>query len=372
MSQQVQVDYQAIAIKCNSVCEVAERRLKELDEIMEQLKSTSTSLMTAEAQSLAASISNEREMLSRQISAVRAKANAEASMGRQRMSNHDPRFARRDDAMNAANELQARADALAEGRIMEFRSLLVAILDENLQTMSRKRKERASGIVSLDAATQAVLDGIPDEVLRQFTYLAYLQDNMLAGEALKAAGKKLMDEMTTKTYEERLEEENRRIQAELEAARVDKAVAAKVMAAGRGAASAKEELAARRQSATQEIVGEKVRQKSMRMIMKAIEARGFIVDKKNVRINRETNEVNMVALKASGEKAQFTVYLDGKFIYDFHGYEGQACQKDIQPFLDDLEEVYGLHVTKQTEIWSNPDKISNMHYQTVKTNRQGE
>ena len=124
-----------------------------------------------------------------------------------------------------------------------------------------------------------------------------------------------------------------------------------------------------RESATTEIVGEKVRQKSLKIIMDAIKQRGFIVDKKNIKINRESNEVVMVALKASGEKAEFRVFLDGRFIYDFRGYEGQACQKDIEPFMKDLEEVYGIHVTKSQEIWSNPDKISTMKYQTFNTNK---
>jgi hypothetical protein len=88
-----------------------------------------------------------------------------------------------------------------------------------------------------------------------------------------------------------------------------------------------------------------------------------------VTINRESNEVVMVPLKASGEKAEFRVFLDGRFIYDFRGYEGQACQKDIEPFMKDLEEVYGVHVTKSQEIWSNPDKISTMKYQTFNTNK---
>lgn len=37
--------------------------------------------------------------------------------------------------------------------------------------------------------------------------------------------------------------------------------------------------------------------------------------------------------------------------------------------MKDLEEVYGVHVTKQTEIWSNPDKISTMKYQAINTNK---
>ena len=88
-----------------------------------------------------------------------------------------------------------------------------------------------------------------------------------------------------------------------------------------------------------------------------------------LKINRETNEVTMVALKASGERATFKIFLDGKFIYDFRGYEGQACQKDIEPFMTALEEVYGIHVTERQEIWSNPDKISTMKYQAMNTNK---
>ena len=77
-----------------------------------------------------------------------------------------------------------------------------------------------------------------------------------------------------------------------------------------------------------------------------------------------------LAMKASGERADFKIYMDGKFIYDFHhGYKGQACQKDIEPFMKDLEDVYGIHVTKSQEIWSNPDKISTMKYQAMNTNK---
>ena len=38
------------------------------------------------------------------------------------------------------------------------------------------------------------------------------------------------------------------------------------------------------------------------------------MDKKNIKIKRDTNEVILVGLKASGEKAEFRVFLDGKFI----------------------------------------------------------
>lgn len=188
--------------------------------------------------------------------------------------------------------------------------------------------------------------------------MAFVRDSSLSGNALLEAGKALMSE----SVEARYEKEAELIRVELAAAKVPTETIEKIVEEGKPIANIRE-------AATTEIVGEKVRQKSLKIIMQAIKARGFVVDKNNIKIKRDTNEVIMVAQKASGEKAEFRVFLDGKFIYDFRGYEGQACQKDIGPFMKDLEEVYGVHVTKQTEIWSNPDKISTMKYQSINTNK---
>ena len=267
------------------------------------------------------------------------------------------------DSINAANELRRQIDTLASQKMVEYEGLLSTLLLASLQSNYQKLLNQGNGVVMVDDALKQFLDGIEDEALRQFTYIAYLQNTSLRGEALLDAGRALVG----KTYEARLEEERSRIREELKAARVEASTIEEVTKASGG--TAKEQIAAMQEAATTEIVGEKVRQKSLKIIMQAIKARGFVVDKNNIKIKRDTNEVIMVAQKASGEKAEFRVFLDGKFIYDFRGYEGQACQKDIGPFMKDLEEVYGVHVTKQTEIWSNPDKISTMKYQAINTNK---
>lgn len=262
-----------------------------------------------------------------------------------------------DNVEKLAADLQNRVNDMATKRIVETRALLESLLAENIEENERMLKNKANGIITISTDVQKLLDSISDEITRQFTYLAYLHNDTLSGDALLKAGIALKNE----SYESRMNKERERIRRELEAARIEKTTIEKVI-------SDKKTLTEIRAAATEEIVGERVRQKSLKIIMSAIKQRGFIVDKKNIKINRESNEVIMVALKASGEKAEFRVFLDGKFIYDFRGYEGQSCQKDIQPFLDDLEEVYGIHVTKTQEIWSNPDKISTMKYQAVKTN----
>ena len=367
MSQQVQIDYQQIATQCQSVCEVAEARLKELDDLLGELQGTSSSILDESAFELKTAIEKEKKKLIEQISDVRKKAQKDAELGTVRTNNHDARYAHREDTIRAAEALQRSADILASEKLIEFQSLLTALLGERINESYRKMRERNNGVISIDEATQKVLDSIDDATLRQFTYLAYLEDNTLVGEGLISAGKALMEKVVNSTYESRYTEEEAKIRAELEAAKVDRGTVEKLVGEAKG--SAREKLTAIREAATQEIVGEKVRQKSLKIIMDAIRQRGFIVDKKNIKIKRDTNEVILVALKASGEKAEFRIFLDGRFVYDFHGYEGQACQKDIEPFLHDLEEVYGIHLTKRTEIWSNPDKISTMKYQAINTNK---
>ena len=118
------------------------------------------------------------------------------------------------------------------------------------------------------------------------------------------------------------------------------------------------------------IVDERVRKETLKVIIKAIKERGFIVDtKKNLKIDRERNIVKLVALKASGQTAEFEIQLNGKFMYHFDGYEGLACNKDITPFIEDLKNIYDINILHEEVQWSNPDKIQTQKYQYVNTNK---
>lgn len=346
MSHQVVINYEQIGIQCESICEVAEKRLQELEDLIAEAEKSSSKLLNDESRRFVEDIQKERDNLLKRIELVKQQAKD-----------------RKLSSTGSAQELQRQVDALASGKIIQYRELLKRLLELHLSDNQRRDLDQSSGVITIPDEVKRLLDDIQDEVQRHFTYLAFLNDSNLKGNDLIVAGQRLMGG----TIESRIEEEKARIRAELEAAKLDKATVDKVMSEAKG--TAEEQIQALQSAATNEIVGEKVRKKSLKIIMQAIEARGFIVDKKNIKIQRETNEVVLVALKASGEKAEFRVFLDGKFIYDFRGYQGQACQNDIEPFMKDLEEVYGVHVTSTQEIWSNPDKTSTMKYQTFNTNK---
>jgi hypothetical protein len=358
LSHAVQINYEQIAVQCHSICEVAENQVAELDRMLTDLEGSSSRLLNDQTEALRKQIEKEKNELLKQIKAVLERADEDAKKGIVTGDSDRLNVGQTRAVITTAEQLRTRVNELATGRLAEMRALLDSLLSESIVLNQARMIDRANGVVRLDEATKKFLDTIEDEVLRQFVYIAFVRDSSLSGTALLEAGKALMNE----SVEARYEKEAELIRAELAAAKVPTETVEKIVGTGKP-------LTEIREAATTEIVGEKVRQKSMKLIMKAIAERGFIVDKKNIKINRETNEVTMVALKASGERATFKIFLDGKFIYDFRGYEGQACQKDIEPFMTALEEVYGIHVTERQEIWSNPDKISTMKYQAMNTNK---
>ena len=358
LSHAVQINYEQIAVQCHSICEVAENQVAELDRMLTDLEGSSSRLLNDQTEALRKQIEKEKNKLLKQIKAVLERADEDAKKGIVTGDSDRLNVGQTRAVITTAEQLRTRVNELATGRLAEMRALLDSLLSESLAANQARMIDRANGVVRLDEATKTFLDTIDDEILRQFVCIAFVRDSSLSGAPLLEAGKALMNE----TVESRYEKEAELIRAELAAAKVPNETVEKIVETGKP-------LTEIREAATTEIVGEKVRQKSMKLIMKAIAERGFIVDKKNIKINRETNEVTMVALKASGERATFKIFLDGKFIYDFRGYEGQACQKDIEPFMTALEEVYGIHVTERQEIWSNPDKISTMKYQAMNTNK---
>jgi hypothetical protein len=231
---------------------------------------------------------------------------------------------------------------------------------------------RASGTVAYNAEFSAALAKIENEALKGFIYIEWL-DNRNIGksfEELKALAEYKMKDGAENYFKTERKRLVTQIESEMRAAKLDEETIAAAMKTE--AADAKAQIAEIRRKATGELIGEAVRKKTLKVILECIEGKGFIVDRKNIKLQKEKNEVVMIAQKASGERAEFRIMLDGKFIYHFDGYEGQACQNDIKPFMQDLEKIYGIKVMDRVEIWSNPDKISTQKYQQIKIKKTGE
>jgi hypothetical protein len=111
------------------------------------------------------------------------------------------------------------------------------------------------------------------------------------------------------------------------------------------------------------IVDKEVRNSVLTSIIKIIKEQGFIVKRENVEECGDHAKIS--AVKPNGEQVNFAVYLDGKFIYKFHEYEGLSCEKDINDFEDKFESIYGIKLEDKKTFWSNPDRIGKQGNQSM-------
>lgn len=368
MSHAVRIDYQGISIQCQSVCEMASSQLCKLDQMLDAIESGSTKLLNSQTDALRKEITKTKRELQNKIDTVLSKARKKARLGSVVVdSDYMGSHANAYEVIKEADELEDMVARLTDTKLVEMEALLNRLMNDKLASNYEKLKDLASGRVRINFEVQEKINSIEDEVIRQYVYLAWVENPNSTYDSLRSIANKMKVLADNQQYASIEDKKIEEIKTELRNEKIDEKIIEKIVSHDEG--TAKERIQKAREQANEEIVNEKVRRESVKVIVQAIRKRGFLVDGKSIRIDRNNNQVNIVAQKPSGAKAEFKVFLDGRFEYRFDGYEGQACQNDIKPFMDELEEVYGINVLKQTEIWSNPDKNSTMKYQINQYNK---
>lgn len=250
MSHAVQIDYAKIGLQCQSICDIAEKRLTELEEMLEEIDRTTSRLKNDQTALFHHQLEQEKEAVRTRLHVVQNKAQELIDRGVQTMDSDYLRREQQEDVVGAAEELQRYIDSLSSGKMQELRALYDSILLERIRKHQQNMEDRTDGIVRIDEDTAWLLNSIADEVLRQFTYLAYLKQPELSGEELLKAGKALRD--TTVADRERAEKE--RIRRELEASRISHERIEEIMTSDKSLFEIQSE-------ATSELVEEQVRKK---------------------------------------------------------------------------------------------------------------
>jgi hypothetical protein len=353
MSHAATINYEALSISAKATCEQALKQLCKIDELLARIKDKASMLITDRVRSYETFLKKEQAKITSELNQIIEKANAKT----------------RDASIsNNANNLSRIVDNLTSYRLSVMEDLIDEELINAANKHQQKLKDQEQGIISISQEVLKKLETIDDFMLRESIYQVAIQtDNAdKSWKELQVLGKQRLDAQLETSLDKHKNQIIKDIKQELREAKVDEQVIESISASKIQSVS---DVESARNKATSEIIGETVRKETLKVIMKTVETRGFIVDKKNIKIDREKNEVRFIAQKVSGERAEFRIYLDGKFIYKFDGYEGQACQKDIEPFMKDLADIYDIKVVKQVDNWSNPDKNQSMKYQTVNKNK---
>ena len=363
MSHQARIDFEGQAIKCCSICKTAGHTLSEIDTILKKIEDNSSLLLNEDSENLRKQLLKEKDNLNKEINNLNQLAEEQKKKGVVYGEVDTSR-----EIVNKANLLLSKCNSFSSQRIYEYETLLKRILATSVSDRNKLLQTQISGTVAFSKELYEQFNKIKDVVLKDYVYLELIKESNIGksfDEIVKQA-QIILDSEVNKTISNNKENIIGKITKQLKDINLEQNEIDKIVKVEKFDSSSLQKI---QEQTNKEIVDEYVRKEALKCIIKSIEQRGFIVDKKNIKLQRDKNQVVLIAQKVNGQTAEFQVFLDGRFIYKFDGYEGQACQKDINPFLEDLEKIYGIKVTKSKTLWSNPDKISTMKYQTFNTNK---
>ena len=362
MSHQVAINYEGLSIRLQAECDSAIASLCQIDKELEFVHQTASKLESRLVKDYERKLLNSKTRLKNRIEAFKTELETVKALDRSADRGIQSQI------MAKAKQLQQLAEELTGAKLDVVHSLI----QQQLIDFANKTNERLdygeNYIEDLDERLITAIEGIDDIALKDCVYrLAIKPENKGRPfpELLIEAQAQLQEE------EKRALNDNKdRILLNVKATLKDNGVPETAIAELTDGELSVDKLNQIHGKARAEIVDEKIRKQTLKIIIQALKRRGFVINTKdNLKIDRKSNVVKLLALKPDGRQAEFEISLNGKFMYHFEGYEGQACQKDIQPFMDDLENVYGLKVLKQEVIWSNPDKISTQKYQHMNVNK---
>ncbi|MBN6068425.1 hypothetical protein HYE54_06575 [Aggregatibacter actinomycetemcomitans] len=100
---------------------------------------------------------------------------------------------------------------------------------------------------------------------------------------------------------------------------------------------------------------EAVRKEMVKAVYQSLKQAGFTVLPPVKQGDGDDSIVLIQASRPQGNQAKFRVNLNGSVRYEFDNYKGQRCKEDMQKVLPKLSEVYGVNLSDERVIWSNPD-----------------
>lgn len=369
MSHQVTIDFEGISIKIQSQCEVAAHSLCKIDKKIAFIHKNADKLETEKVKEYERYLLNSKEIIQKQIDVVSASLEEYKSLKKQRFDADVYYGGKRSEKLvpkyheltqtikNEVEDLTHIVNDLTGAKLEVIDQMINDGLLAAASESSKKLLNKNSGVINISKEKMKKLDAIEDISLRELAYRELIKEGNenLDFSSILIKAQKEYDVLLDKKKKEVINS----YKEELKSNGVSQEVLDNVNS-----------IEEANKVANAAITDEKIRKETLKVIIKAIKDRGFIVDtKKNLKIDRDRNVVKLVALKTSGQKAEFEIQLNGKFMYHFDGYEGLACNKDITPFMEDLQNIYDIKVLHEEVNWSNPDKIQTQKYQYVNKNK---
>ena len=119
--------------------------------------------------------------------------------------------------------------------------------------------------------------------------------------------------------------------------------------------AAKAELESAEKTMVTAATDEKLRRETLRATVETLKRNGFVFPS-GPKL-QDDGFVRLNARRPGGEECTFLVSVDGAMRYDFAGYRGMSCKKDIDAVFGRLRDVYGVKFSDERVLHRNPDEI---------------
>lgn len=352
MSQQVTVDYEGLSIRIQAECDTAIHSLCKIDKTIERIHKTASKLENNKVLEYEDYLIDSKEKIQNQINEFKVTLSKYQQLKKLSM-NGEEYLAIKNDLEKQSSNLKDLVNGLTGSKL----AVIDQMIDDGLLYAGNYLLQKSRGIVNVSSDMLKNINQIDDISLRELAYR----------ELFKEDGKDLsFKEILSKAQEEydtllgkKASETISGIKEYLKENGVND-----------GSIDSIDSIDEANKVANELITDEKIRKETLKIIIKAIKSRGFIVDtKNNLKIDKKRNVLILVAVKASGQIAEFEIQLNGKFMYHFDKYEGHACKKDIGPFFEDLKNIYDINILHEEVNWMNPDKVQTQKYRHFDTNK---
>jgi len=124
------------------------------------------------------------------------------------------------------------------------------------------------------------------------------------------------------------------------------------------------------ETASRKDFDETVRKEVVNGLLTTLGKMGFVVQSPYLDGDEQASRtVRLLGKLPSGKKAAFNVHLDGRMDFDFDGYEGRACAKELEKIDEMLNQQFAIELGENKLTWKNPDKIAKGAMQLPDSNR---
>ena len=366
MSHQVTVDFEGVSIRIQTQCENAAHSLCKIDKTLANVQKNASRLQKGKLLEYEEYLKKSKETIQKQINLFTARLEEYKALKKQTLGDYryNNDITRKWDELNTAiaSEGQKLTNIVADltgAKLAVIDQLVEEGLLEGIANANQEFYNKVNGVQTFDQDLLNKINSIEDVSLREIAYHQMVKGITDYSTIIEQAQKEYDKILGRSTIVEDIKEE-------MKASGVSQEEIQEIISKPITSESVTKMVT----NANEAIQDEKIRKETLKVIIKSIKDRGFVVDtKKNLKIDKERNIVKLVAIKPDGKTAEFEISLNGKFMYRFEGYEGQACNKDITPFIEDLKNVYDINILHEEIQWSNPDKIQTQKYQYMNTNK---